>query len=238
MKLLYYILIFLLCSHAWAFKFSPMSLTINPVEGEKNAQVYLENDSSSPIAIQISLAKRFIDKNGIEKNIDESEEIEAYPTQLIIPPYEKRSVKITSKLKNIGEIERAYRIIAEQLPIELDKNNKKVNVKLLLRYIAALYVDNGKTEAKIELNKINYSKNSILFSIKNSGSKHQVLSNLKVLFKKDKEKEVVIDSKDLKNFSGENILAGTEREFSIPVYPELKKVNESYKVELKFDKEK
>jgi fimbrial chaperone protein len=236
-SLFVFIFSFIICN-AYAFKFSPMSITINPSSGERSTVAYLENDSSSPIAIQITLARREMDVNGNETYPEANDELQAYPSQMIIPPYEKKSVKVTYTGKEIGEVEKAFRIISEQLPIEVDKKvKKKTNVKILLKYIAALYVENGKTEANVKLNAWRIQNKEIELSIKNDGNKHQVLTNLSIVFSKDGEKIIIIEPKDLKNISGENILAKSERIFKIPLTSNLNKIDAKFKVELKFEKD-
>lgn len=234
-----FLLIFCLhVSNLYAFKFSPMSITINPSSGEKSTVAYLENDSSSPIAIQITLANRVMDSNGNETYPEVVDELQVYPSQMIIPPYEKKSIKVTYTGKDIGEIEKAFRIISEQLPIEVDKKEKKkTNVKILLKYIAALYVDNGKTESKINVSAVNFLNKEIEIKIANEGSKHQVLTNLNLIFSKKGTNDIVVESKDLKNFSGENILPKSERVFKVAIDKNLSKLNSSYKLELKFEKD-
>ena len=224
-SLFVFIFSFIICN-AYAFKFSPMSITINPSTGERSTVAYLENDSSSPIAIQITLTQRQMDINGNENYPEANDELQAYPSQMIIPPYEKKSVKITYTGKDVGEVEKAFRIISEQLPIEVDKKvKKKTNVKILLKYIAALYVENGKTEASIKIDSWRVQNKEIELNIKNNGSKHQVLTNLSILFSKEGEKEIVIGPKDLKNISGENVLAKSERIFKIPLTSSLNKLD-------------
>ena len=235
--------IFLLCllfsTQVFAFKFTPMSVSISANEGDRHTIVYLENDSSSPIAIQMTLAKRVMNQYGEETYPEENNELSIYPAQLIIPPYEKRSVKVSYNGPKTIEAEKAFRIIAEQLPIEVEKTKKKkTNVKILLRYIAALYIDNDNTQSQIELSKFETSKNDITFYVKNSGTKHQVLSNLKLRISKKNEKAFEINSVDLKNFSGENVLANQERIFKLPLNNELKKITKDHLVELKFEKDK
>jgi len=238
MKSLFIFIFNLIICNAYAFKFSPMSITINPTSGERSTVAYLENDSSSPIAIQITLTERLMDINGNETYPEANEELQAYPSQMIIPPYEKKSVKITYTGKDIGEIEKAYRIISEQLPIEVDKKvKKKTNVKILLKYIAALYVENGKTEPSVKVNSWQIQNKEIEIKIKNDGNKHQVLTNLNIIFTKKGEKDITIEPKDLKNISGENVLAKTERVFKIPLNSSLNKLDSKYTVELKFEKD-
>jgi fimbrial chaperone protein len=222
-----------------------MSLTINPESGSNSSIVFLENDSSQPIAIQMSVNKRLMDRSGKEEMPEELEQLQIFPNQLIIPPFEKKSVKVTwigkSGKENSNEknIEKAFRIIAEQLPIDLEKEKKRKrgNVKILLRYVGALYVDLGKTQSEVQLKKFTTTKKELNFIIENKGSKHQVLSNLKLVFIKKGNPDIQIDSKDLKNFAGENILAQSERDFILLKDKKLESIDESYQVKLNFDQD-
>jgi fimbrial chaperone protein len=241
MKLnLFLILICLFFStNSHAFKFSPMSATIGVKGNESSSLFYLENDSEQPIAVQVSLAKREMDVTGNESNPKVDSELSLYPTQLIIPANEKRSVKVSWTGKEIPTKELAYRLIAEQLPIELEKaKNKKASIKVLLRYVAALYVKEGDFSSDIVVEELKVSGKKILIVVANNGKKHQVLSNLSLTFKDEKKKkEVLIKTEDLKGMSGENILAGSKRVFSFPQIGKFSDVNSSEKVKLSFDKE-
>jgi fimbrial chaperone protein len=218
-----------------------MSLTLNPESGSNSSIVFLENDSSQPIAIQMSVNKRLMDRSGKEEMPEELELLQIFPNQLIIPPFEKKSVKVTWMGKTVTEknIEKAFRIIAEQLPIDLEKEKKRKrgNVKILLRYVGALYVDLGKTQSDVQLKKFTATKKELNFIIENKGSKHQVLSNLKLVFIKKGNPDIQIDSKDLKNFAGENILAQSERDFILLKDKKLELIDESYQVKLNFDQD-
>jgi fimbrial chaperone protein len=238
MKLLAFVLFLLISNAVFAFKYSPMSLTLTPNDGLKSSNVFLENDSSSPIAIQLSLAKRIMDLNGKEENPEELENLDAYPNQLIIPAFEKRSVKISWQGKSLGKEELSFRVIAEQLPLDVDKTNKKKgNVKILLKYIGALYVDPGNCQSKVELVKFNVLEKKIVFEFENTGSKHQVITNLKLVISKKNEKDIILEAKSLKNFTGENILPKSKRVFEIEKDETLKKIDSAYKVSFSFDQE-
>lgn len=232
------ILFFIISFNAFAFKYTPMSLTLENKNGQNAALVYLENDSNAPIAIQLTVTKRIMKIDGSEDQPEELNDIDVYPNQMIIQPFEKKSVKVSYKGSEFDGPEKAFRIIAEQLPIDLEKNNKKKkgNVKILLRYVGALYVDNGKTESKIELKSFTATEKILKLNLENTGTKHQVLGNLKLQFIKGKNK-IELASNELKNFSGENILPKMEREFVLPKNEKLKIVDSSYEVKFKFDQD-
>lgn len=231
-------IIFLVSNNLYAFKFSPMSTSINIDEKQNSTLFYLENDSDKAIAVETSLLKREMNQDGVESNTKIEGEMTLYPTQLIIPPNEKRSVKVTWLGKEKLAKELAYRLVAEQLPIDMEKEKKKKgSIKVLLRYVAALYITDDSFEPNIEVEKIIVTKKDVGFLIKNNGKKHQLLSNLNLKISGEKKKELKLLAEDLKGMSGENILANTNRLFRFPKAGKFQGIEEKDKVAISFDKE-
>lgn len=216
-----------------------MSSSIGIKGSDNNALFYLENDSNQPIAIQVSLAQRDMDINGIEKNSKIGNELSVYPSQLIIPANEKRSVKVIWTGSIVPTKELAYRLIAEQLPIDLEKKqNKKASIKVLLRYIAALYVKAEEYSSDITINEIKIINKKLSIEVANTGKKHQVLSNLNLKFIDEKnKKETTFKPDDLKGMSGENILANSNRIFTFSYAGKFADINSTDKVKFSFDKD-
>jgi fimbrial chaperone protein len=218
-----------------------MSSTIGVDGNESSGLYYLENDSDQSIAVQVSLAKREMDIHGVETNPKVGNELTLYPTQLIIPPNEKRSVKVSWAGKEKPAKELAYRLIAEQLPIELDKNkNKKASIKVLLRYVAALYVRPDDFSADIKITEVKdlEKEKKLSIQVENSGKKHQVLGNLNLKFiDEKKKKEILLTPEDLKGMSGENILPESKRVFLFPKTGKFSEINPVDKVKISFDKD-
>lgn len=238
MKLIILIVIlsFFVSLNSYAFKFSPMSTTIGIKENNNSTLFFIENDSDQAIAVTASVLKREMNIEGIESNPQINGEMTVYPSQLIIPPNEKRSVKVTWVGTIVPKMEQAYRLIAEQLPIELDKNKKqKASIKVLLRYVAALYVQAEDFDADISLKKIDVDDKKVSFLISNSGKKHQVLSNLSM--KIGGKKTLELTSEDLKGMTGENILGLTERVFNFPRIGKFKDILPTDKVKINFEKD-
>ena len=213
-----------------------MSTSIG-VKDKKNATLfYLENDSDQPIAVTTSVLKREMNIEGVETNKKIGDEITVYPTQLIIPPNEKRSVKVTWVGKTIPTSEAAYRLVAEQLPIELDKNKKqKASIKVLLRYVAALYVEPEDFSSDVTLKKMDVDDKGVAFTISNAGKKHQVLADLTL--KVSGKKDFSIEGEELKGMSGENVLAQSERIFRFPKSGKFKDIHPTDKVKINFEKD-
>ena len=238
MKLnIFFTLLCLLFSlNSYAFKFSPMSTSVGVAPGKNSTLFYLENDSDKPIAITASLLKREMSIEGVEANKKIDGELMVYPSQLIIPPNEKRSVKVTWVGKTIPASELSYRLVAEQLPIELEKNkNEKASIKVLLRYVAALYVEAEDYKSEVNLKKISVDDKNVSFLMSNEGKKHQILANLKI--KVSGKKDVELTPEDLKGMTGENILGNSERVFRFPKNGKFKDIQSTDKVKISFDKD-
>lgn len=216
-----------------------MSSSIGVKGNDSSALYFLENDTDQSIAVQVNLVRREMDINGVESNPKISNELTLYPTQLIIPPNEKRSVKVAWVGKELPTKELAYRLIAEQLPIELEKNkNKKASIKVLLRYVAALYVKAEDYSPDIKVAEVKNVEKKISILIENIGKKHQVLANLNLKFiDEKKKKEILLTVDDLKGMSGENVLADSKRIFIFPMTGKFSEISSTDKVKISFDKD-
>ena len=215
-----------------AFKLTPMSQSINPSQGTKKAIFHVKNESDGPIAVEISVAKRKMDLNGSEKHPDASGDFMIFPDQLIIKAGEKKAISVTSLLTEIPKIEKAYRIIAEQLPIGLNKSDKRTDIKILLKYVAAFYVlpKDGKPKIKLVTSKAKVVKNKISFKIQNIGSLHEVMNDYHLEIS-SKSQTLILSGKQLQGLIGENMLAGITRSFTVSV-PSTLANNKTFKLRL------
>lgn len=221
---------------SYAFKFSPMSTSIGVKHSKNSTLFFLENDSEQAIAVTATLLRRMMDRNGVETNLKVEDELTVYPTQLIIPPNEKRSVKVTWVGKVLPTREMAYRLVAEQLPIDLDKNKKqKASIKVLLRYVAALYVSPEDWDSEVQVKQLQVEDKNVSLVLENKGKKHQVLSNLSLKVSGNKDFEVT--SEDLKGMTGENILAQSERVFTFEKVGKFKDFKNTDKIKINFEKD-
>ncbi len=235
-NILFIIFTFLISLNTYAFKFSPMSTSIGVKEKANSTLFYLENDSDQPIAVTTTLLKRAMNKEGVETNEKIGDELTLYPSQLIIPANEKRSVKVTWVGKTIPKSELAYRLVAEQLPIDIEKNKKQnASIKVLLRYVAALYIMPEDFSSDVSLKKLDVDDKNVSFTVANAGKKHQVLSNLEM--KITGKKTIELNSEELKTMSGENVLAESERVFRFPKNGKFKEIQPTDKVKISFEKD-
>lgn len=230
MRLKRFFLLSLITLNAHAFRLDPMSATIELKDGQTHFNFVLQNETTTPLPVQISVFARDIKENG-EDVLTETNEISIYPDQIIIPPEQKRSVKVVFNGDKKGlKIEKAFRFIAEQLPVDLKKKKtEKAGIKMLLKYLAALYVNPEGTESDV-----NCELSGTDLICQNSGTKHQI-TVFKSLQLESGANKVSFSKDDLKKISGENILPGKKRIFSLGFKEEVKKLKGLAKVSAKFE---
>ncbi len=214
---------------AFAFTLTPMSVSFEP-SGKGATQAFvIENDSAEKIPIQVSIAQRLITAEGEETN-PEPPELEnlflVFPSQMILEPKEKRTVRVSWKGASQPTSELAYRIIAEQLPVDTQKpkNEQKTGamIHVLFRYVGSIYITPSglKPDLKVSAEAVQGPKKvrKLLVRIQNKGGAHLVLSRMKLVLSSG-SKEVVLKGDALKAFEGQNMLAGLTRRFTFP-WPE------------------
>lgn len=214
--------IFSASQYAYAFRLSPMVSEFSP-QGKQATQTFVvENPGKDKIAIQLEIAKRKIDLEGKEDRTEVSDEFVVYPEQLSLDPGEKRSVRVTYTGEQKLNSEKAYRLIASQLPITLKKPSKnedvKVNLKFILQYVASIYIIPEDVKPKIVVDSIKkIDKEKFELVVKNEGTSHKLLENAKVsLFDPEKKEEAFpLDEKELKTLQAENILVDGRRKFTL-----------------------
>lgn len=110
------------------------------LDGGQPRLVYtINNDTSRPIAVQITIARREISVEGVESRVP-AEDILAYPSQLVVAGGEARTVVV--EWSGAGtDVELPFRVIAEQIPVDFgDSPEAPARIKMNLRYISSLYV--------------------------------------------------------------------------------------------------
>ncbi len=197
----------------FSFKFNPMSQEIELESGKKSVQFIAENETNENMAIEFSVKERKMDNLGKEE-LPATSVIAVFPPQLIIPPKEKRTIRVNySGPTDIGQ-ELSFRVIAEQLPLNVENKKKASGIQMLMRYMAALYVTPKDVESKLETSFKTSSAGEFALVVKNSGKKHQIINKPTLVINKGSKKWVLKEA-DLKVLQGENVLAGSERLFTV-----------------------
>ncbi len=227
MRKLFFVFVLMLSvvvvQEAHAFRFSPFRVKFEPSGAGANQLFTVENNTSAPASVQIRIVTREMDVDGGEKNTDAEKDFAIYPAQMVLKPHAKRSVRVQWMGDPGLKEEKAYRIIAEQLPVNLDKEKPKTSaVKFLVTYRGALFVTPPGLAHNVTLDFSGTTQDAtgrkmLEIVLHNRGTQHALLRNLKLDIKDDKGNSVSLAGENqLKGVTGEGILAKHRRRFLIP----------------------
>lgn len=198
----------------FAFNFSPMSQTIEVGEGKRSGQFLIENEGGTNIAVELTVKERNMDEDGNE-TLTDTKDISIFPPQIIIPPREKRTIRVSFNSKEELKVEKNFRVIAEQLPLKVDSKTKdQAGIQMLMKFVAALYAAPAGSKPEVKVLSQTSNGKELVLLLENTGARHQLLNNptLKYLHQGSKGE---LKSGELKGLAGENILAGKKRKFVI-----------------------
>jgi fimbrial chaperone protein len=207
----------LLPGPAFALKISPFKTTLD-AGASLPAQVFrIENNSAEPAAIQISVMTWDIAPDGTETNADAEKDFAVFPSQVVLPPHENRAVRVQWLGAFPGGAEKPYRLVAEQLPVNLSGTPGGGSaVRFLLRFKAALYVAAGAVKSDISVAEVkDEGGGKIGLTVVNKGTGHDLLHNPSLRLRLADGSEEKIAGEALKPLESENLHPGRTRRFEI-----------------------
>ena len=213
-------------SPALAFKLEPISRVFEPAGAGATQSYEVINDSEEQIAVELSMAERKISLEGQETTESADDDFLVYPSQIVLPPQGVQSVRVTWLGNPNPEKELAYRIIAEQLPINLKNPEESQSettsgaIKVMFRYIGSVYIRPKNAESKVVLNGITHEKGTdgndrLVITFDNQGTRRAVLSELNLNLT-SQGSQLTLKPEQLEGVNNGVILAGNQRRFSMP----------------------
>lgn len=213
-------------SPALAFKLDPISRVFEPAGAGATQSYQVINDSAEQIAVELSMAERKISLEGQETTESADDDFLVYPSQIVLPPQGVQSVRVTWLGNPNPEKELAYRIIAEQLPINLNNPEESQaettsgGVKVMFRYMGSVYIRPKNAESKVVLNGITHEKGTdgndrLVITFDNQGTRRAVLSELNLNLT-SQGSQLTLKPEQLEGVNNGVILAGNQRRFSMP----------------------
>ncbi|CAD5927045.1 hypothetical protein PCC9214_01035 [Planktothrix tepida] len=213
-------------SPALAFKLEPISRVFEPAGAGATQSYEVINDTAEQIAVELSMAERKISLEGQETTESADDDFLVYPSQIVLPPQGVQSVRVTWLGNPNPEKELAYRIIAEQLPINLKQPEESQAettsgaIKVMFRYIGSVYIRPKNAQSKVVLNGITHEKGTdgndrLVITFENQGTRRAVLSELNLNLT-SQGSQLTLKPEQLEGVNNGVILAGNQRRFSMP----------------------
>jgi len=201
-----------------AFSFSPMTVSISPSGAAAVITYKVTNESDQQTAVSIKVTTRVIDTSGKETNEPADKLFLVFPARVVLKANSSQNVKVQYRgPTNIGS-EQAFRVIAEQLPVDFSKSTSS-GVSILLTYVAALYVTPKNAAPKLVVTKAMGSQKDgiqgLELTVKNEGTQHALISN-PIIKMNNNGSNIEISGEAVGALDGQNILALSERIVFMP----------------------
>lgn len=197
-----------------AISFTPIEMDFSPT-GRGSTQIFrLENTTPEPVAVEISMKSRMMKLSGEDELQDAEDQFNVFPSQVVMQPGQVQSVRVQYIGTTTLDRERAFRLIAEQLPIDVGQAPANGGrMRLLVKYVASVYVLPSNLKAILSITKLEIVDGKWLaITMKNQGKTRKILKDITIDIG-----QVSLSGNDLKGLEGENILADTTREFRVPL---------------------
>ena len=215
-----------------AFGLKPLFTTLSPSGAGAESVFRVTNTGDSPIAVQFGTTTREQRVDGTESQKTADDSFMIYPPQAVIAPNKTQKVRVQWLGKQNPSKELAYRFVAEQVPVNLSKD-KSTGVQMVMTVVGSIYIKPKGVTPKLSVSNLRRSGDKLAFSVKNSGTMHALLENLKIDLSNKQQQTVQLGGKQVAEVEGKNILAGAQRDFSI-AYPANANIDENWSAQLSF----
>lgn len=225
-----------------AFRLTPIVQDFAPVGRDAVKNFEVTNTTPERIAVEIRMAQRAIETDGNEILTPEEEDFTVYPSQIVVEPGKSQTVQVRWLGDPEPKAELAYRIIAEQLPVELDAARQDVaSVRLLVKYEGSVYIVPKGAEADIALtgvNRIDGTDGSSLLQVQleNRGNAHGIVREPTLTLTDSKGTSVTLAGEQVDGLDNVNVLAGGTRHVLFPWPDELQPGNIEGRLESEVDR--
>lgn len=202
---------------AQAFRLVPIEMEFAP-SGRGATQIFrVENDRSEPAAIEVRVMAREMSADGEDRLTPADESFVVHPAQIVLMPGQGQSVRVQWAGEAAPAKELAFRLIAEQLPVDLGQAPPQGGqVRLLVRYVASVYVVPPGAKPDVQVVRAGPAQGGMLeVVVANRGTAHRILREPELTLEAG-GRRVALKGEALKGLSGENLLAGVERRFLVP----------------------
>ncbi len=215
-QLLLVVLMFLMAP-VHAFKLTPIEAEFGP--GRLAVQTFkVENPGALAVAVELSVHARSMAASGEDVLMPAPEAFAVFPDQIVLQPGETQSVRVQWTGTDIPQTEIAYRLMAEQLPITLGDEGERSGLRLMVKYLAALYVRPADPAAVLAAeigSEVRDGQKVAVIRVDNTGNAHAVLQAAMVEVSAGGA-PVEYSPEQREAVHGKNVLAGVRRELVLP----------------------
>ena len=210
--------------YAHAFRFEPISQDFAPSGPGANRLFRAVNPGTERVAIRVTVHPRIAHLDGTEIIGDESPDFIVFPRQTLLAPGETRSIRVRWQGNPPTDRELAFRIVAEQLPVDDGQElpAEGGGVRLTYRYEGTIYVTPAGVRPMVRVTEtrreVRDGREVLRITVENSGGRHRLLTGVQLALadRPGGTARMELTGAALSGMAGQNILAGSVREFILP----------------------
>jgi P pilus assembly chaperone PapD len=222
-----YLAILLFCFSSYAnFEFSPIESKIQTEGQNSSLMAKIKSSVDKEVPVVIKVMERTLGEDGKEIRTATTD-LQVFPQQFILPGKTERMIKVLWKGPKQLDHEKAYRLLVENAPVDLTKEQVgKASIKIQINYAAMVYVSSKPGIANVSISAVSKDKSGkkLAIALENSGDAHLIIAKPEVdLSCEGKEDKIVLAGEKIKNLEGLNLLAKSKMNASISVPNELSK---------------
>lgn len=213
-------------SLASSFSIEPFKAQLMPARGKTSQVFRFANTGDTPQAINMAIESWAFDANGTEINQPDTESFTIYPQQFVLPPRSEQRVRVTWT-KPMPETEQAFRLIAEQLPVDFSTvdslpTGAEQALRYLLVYRAALYVTPPKARNEVDVQDFTTTTDAtgqrwLDLTLANAGRAHTLLKNPTLTLEDTSGQSHNLSGASMDTLNGQNNMAGGLRKVRVPL---------------------
>lgn len=198
-------------SLAAAITVSPTSMQLD-LKAQRSRTLTVRNPKQQTVPVKVSTAIVTSTEHGEEVR-ESTEELVAFPSQFLLQPGESRQVRIGSRFTEPPDVERFYRVVVEELPVDLSPEPaSQSGVKVVLRYVTALYLTPASPSSAAGLDEVRRADGGLVFHLRNDGNAHTHLRELVVNLRQGGQSVRLSGSDQLGALQNVNLFARSRRE--------------------------
>ncbi len=202
-----------------AFQFQPITMDFEESGSEAIQSFQATNDTDAIVALSISMFRREISPDGKDILKNAENDFVIFPERMVLQPGQDQMIRVQYRGRSVYGEERAYRIIAEQVPVNFNPESDATGLNILFRYIGSVYIlpDNIVIGAEISrFSQVSKPEGEFLeFWVSSTGTSHTILQNLSITLSSG-SLTLNLEQEDLVGLANENLLAGGQRRFLVP----------------------
>ncbi len=201
-----------------AVQLSPMTNEINTIK-KRNVTYIVKNSDADMAAAECKILKVVGHEKSGKEIREETDEVVLYPTQFVLQPKETKGIRVNYTKSVLPKKEQVYRVLANQLALNLKEKPKgtkvKAGMKFIFSYEGLLFVG-GEGEPQVHANIAGDQKDRLMVTIHNSGGKSSFVHPEHYIFTAVTDKGPVHLSKEaLAKFSGVRLLPDESFTFTV-----------------------